>query len=429
MTFWLFLLLNAVLLLRPEELYPELAGARLYLVVMLANLLAAGPRLIATLQPHRLAERPVTLCVLGVWAASVLSQLARGRVDAAMEFGAEYGKAIVYFLVLVSVLDTPTRIRGFLAAVVALVVGSAGVGLLQFHGLVDLPGLVPLERIERGEGGEVTVLQQLQSTGIYNDPNDLCLILVTGTIAALGVAVTTPGLIARLFWLTPIGLFGYAVVLTRSRGGLLGLVVAVGVWAWGRFGWKRALPLVLVLAPTLVLLAGGRQANISLGREDTAHSRVALWSDGLVSLMRNPLTGIGAGEYADECGQVAHNSFVHAYVELGLVGGGLYLAAFVAAGVALYRVRPADPLLAALRPFVLAVLVGYAGGTFSLSRNYVVPTYLVLGLADAYLRTAVPFPPPGAGLSWRTVGRFLVLGGVGFLALRSLTQVLMSAAG
>ena len=79
--------------------------------------------------------------------------------------------------------------------------------------------------------------------------------------------------------------------------------------------------------------------------------------------------------------------------------------------------------------FVLAIVVGYAGGTFSLSRNYVVPTYMVLGLADAYLRMAVPFPPPGAGLSWRTVGRLLVLGGAGLLALRVLTQVLMIAAG
>lgn len=429
MSLWLFLLLNAVLLLRPEELYPELAGVRLYLLVMAANLLAAGPRLIAALQPSRLAERPITLCVLGVWAASVLSQVARGRVDAAMEFGAEYGKAVVYFLLLVGVLDTPSRIRTFLAAVVVLVVASAGVGLLQFHGVIDVPAIIPLERIERGEDGEVTVLQQLQSTGIYNDPNDLCLILVTGTIAALAVAVTSRGLLARLFWLMPIGLFGYAVVLTRSRGGLLGLVVAVAVWAWGRFGWKRALPLVLVLAPAMVFLAGGRQSNISLGREDTAHTRVSLWSDGLVSMMRNPVTGIGAGEYADEVGQVAHNSFVHAYVELGLVGGSLYLAAFVAAGVALYRVRPTDPLLAALRPFVLAILVGYAGGTFSLSRNYVVPTYLVLGLADAYLRTAVPFPPPAAGLSWRMVVRLLVVGGVGFLALRLLTQLLMAAAG
>lgn len=126
---------------------------------------------------------------------------------------------------------------------------------------------------------------------------------------------------------------------------------------------------------------------------------------------------------------MAHNSFVHAYVELGLVGGSLYLAAFVAAAVGLYLVRPADPLLAALRPFVLAVLVGYAGGTFSLPRNYVVPTYLVLGLADAYLRTAVPFPPPGDRLSWRMVVRFLVVGGVGFLVLRVVTQLLMLAAG
>lgn len=428
MSLWLFLLLNAVLLIRPEELYPGLAGLHLYQLVMGLCLLAAGPRLIDTLQPRRLAERPVTLCVLGVWAASILSQLARGQVGLAMDFGAEFGKAIVYFLLLVSVIDTPARLRTFLGGLVVLVTVSSGVGLLQFHGVIDVAAIIPLERVERGGDGEVTVLKQLQSTGIYNDPNDLCLILVTGSLAALARAAVAEGWAGRLLWGMPIALFGYAVILTSSRGGLLGLIVAVVVWAWGRLGWKRALPLALVLAPGLIFLAGGRQANISLGRDDTAHSRVALWSDGLVSMMRNPFTGIGAGEYAEEVGQVAHNSFVHAYVELGLVGGGLYLAAFAAAAVGLYRSRPAEPLLARLQPFVLAILVGYAGGTFSLSRNYVVPTYMVLGLADAYLRMADPFPAAGA-VTWRMGGRLLVLGGAGLIVLRLLTQVLMTLGG
>lgn len=425
MDFCLFLLLNVVLLVRPEELYPPIAGARLYLIVICLCVLTAFPRLAGVLQPDRLAERPITLCVIGVWAASVVSQLARGQIGTAFEAGTEFGKVMVYYLLLVSVIDSPARLRSFLAAIVALVLLLSGLGLLQYHNVIDIEALQPLERREYGADGEQIAIQQLQSSGIYSDPNDLCLILVTGTLGAVACSATASGLIPRLIWLLPIGQFGYAVVLTQSRGGLLGLALAVVVWVWGRFGWKRALPFALVGVPAMLMLAGGRQSNINLGEGDTAHQRVELWSDGFNSMMRNPLTGIGYGEYAEECGLVAHNSFVHAYVELGVTGGALFLAPLLLGGVALQRIRPTDPLLLRLRPFVLAILVGYAGGIFSISRNYVVPTYLVFGLADAYLRLAVPFPPPKDVVSWPKIGHLMALGIVGWLVLRFVTVILL----
>ena len=67
MDFALFILLNAVLLIRPEEIMPDLAGLRIYLMVMAACLLANAPRLIAILNPAELASRPITLCVVGFW--------------------------------------------------------------------------------------------------------------------------------------------------------------------------------------------------------------------------------------------------------------------------------------------------------------------------------------------------------------------------
>ena len=39
-----------------------------------------------------------------------------------------------------------------------------------------------------------------------------------------------------------------------------------------------------------------------------------------------------------------------------------------------------------LRPYVLTIVAAYATGMLSLSRAYIVPTYMVLGLATAYLR-------------------------------------------
>jgi hypothetical protein len=54
---------------------------------------------------------------------------------------------------------------------------------------------------------------------------------------------------------------------------------------------------------------------------------------------------------------------------------------------------------------------------FSLSRCYVVPTYMVLGLAAVYIRAAVP---SGVGLARWNFGLMLRLLVVGFLVLTSL---------
>ena len=57
------------------------------------------------------------------------------------------------------------------------------------------------------------------------------------------------------------------------------------------------------------------------------------------------------------------------------------------------------------RPYLLAACAAYAIGIMALSRAYVQPTYLVVGLAAAYARMAVTVPAlPGL----RVDGRLLV---------------------
>lgn len=424
MDFALFVALNAVLLIRPEELFPDLAGARLYLIVIGGCLLTTGPRLLAKLQWSELKARPVTVCVLGVWAAAILSQSAQGQIGLALDLGAEFGKVMLYYLLVISVLDTVGRFRAFLGWIVAFVIVITTLALLQYHGYIDLAALRPLER--KVDGEEETFILQLRGTGIYNDPNDLCLLLVTGSVCALYRSTSANSLLERILWISPIILLGYAVTLTQSRGGVLGFGLAAVVWMYGRYGWVRTLLLTAALAPLASSVLGGRQADIGLGKDDTAHQRVGLWADGFLAMDRNPVTGIGMHRYAEEAGLVAHNSFVHAYVELGLLGGGLFLGAFYFGALGTYRVRPVwNPELERLRPFVLAIVLGYAGGAFSISRNYIVPTYLVLGLADSYLQLARPALPAWFQLDRRMIGALAGLAVAGLVGLKFLTQVLL----
>jgi len=97
------------------------------------------------------------------------------------------------------------------------------------------------------------------------------------------------------------------------------LLAALLIFFRIRFGWLRTLFLSAVALPILFVVLGGRQTSFSAS-ENTGQSRIQLWSDGLENLKQNPLFGIGKDKYSDYSGHVAHNSFLHAFTELGLFG-------------------------------------------------------------------------------------------------------------
>lgn len=381
----LFVMLNGVLIIRPEEL-ADGSDMRLYLTVMCLNLVIAGPKILAMLQWPRLRRQPISVCVLGIWIAGVLSKLVRGQIDPTVDFLDGFGKVALYYFLLVSVIDTPERLRSFLGWLVVLVIAMSALGLLQYHGIVDIDALKPRDRRDffDVEKGELAVITQIHGTGIYNDPNDLCLILVTGSLCALYRAFTAGSVLTRLLWLLPMGQFGYALLLTQSRGGLVGLAVAGVIWSCATFGRRRGMLLVASLLPATPFLLGDRQANIGLDKGDTSTGRVELWSEGFKAMKNNPV--IGVGDYAEEVGMVAHNSFVHAYVEMGLFGGSLYAEAFILAVLGLtLRKEPTVSSLDRMRSSLLSIVAGYIAGSFSISRNYVIPTYMILGLAAVWI--------------------------------------------
>jgi hypothetical protein len=286
-----------------------------------------------------------------------------------------------------------------------------------------------MQRVTDPETGEITFTPRICSTGVFNDPNDLCLVLVFGVLCCLYRAFTASAFPLRLLWLAPIAGYGYTLTLTQSRGGMLGLLAGMAGLLVARFGGRRATPLVMILLPGILLGVGGRQANIGLGKGDTANERVMLWAEGLSELLSRPRalpTGIGANEHALEFGLVAHNSYVHAFVELGLFGGTVFMAAFVWSALMLRRVKVGrtlfDPDLIKLRPFVIGMFAAYAAGIYSISRDYVIPTYLLLGLVASYLNLAMPNPPAEFQFSQQWIRRTAVIGLTGFVVLKLFTQ-------
>lgn len=234
----------------------------------------------------------------------------------------------------------------------------------------------------------------------------------------------------RVLWGIPFVCYGFLMILTQSRGGLLGLVTGIGAYFASRLGWRKALPLGLIAIGGMLALVGGRQANFSVS-SGTAQERLQIWSEGL-SLMARPrsmLIGIGVGKYEDEVGHVAHNSYVHAFVETGLLGGVVFAGMFFLGFGAVFRQNSSwlafnQPLLARMHPFLLALCASYLMCMFSLTRNYVVTTYMVLGIMTAYLRMA----QEEHDLSWYKMDlrMILIIGGLGLAVFAVLKLFLMT---
>lgn len=395
MAFVLFLLVNLVLFIRPAELVPELATVPIYYIVIVAALIAALPALIELLGPSSLTAQPPVVCVLLLLPAIVISfplDLIAWGVQTA---GVDYLKVVLYFLLLLAVVNSERRLKHFLCFLALAVTLSASLSLLHERGVIHLPALESLEQKQVNADGIVISYPRLRSTGIFNDPNDFAMILVFGIVSAVYFLGERSWGITRVLWLLLIAICGCAFWLTKSRGGMLALFAALTVLAHARWGWKRALAVAVVVLPVVYVGFASRGDAMGSG---TGQQRVQLWSEGLLLMRSHPLFGIGHGNFVEEMRHVAHNSFVHSYTELGLIGGTLFFGANAAAAWAMYRIR-SDPAVAEsaeqmrLLSAVTAILFGSIVAQFSLSRAYTNTPYLAIGLATAFA-AVVPLSRP-----------------------------------
>lgn len=396
MDFLLFLLVTFTLFVRPAELVPEWSTAPIYEVLIISGLVVSLEGVFRQLAPDTLVRRPITLCVLGMLLAIVVSHLSHFIIWMAQMYGTEFAKVLAYFLLMAAVLRTPQRLQWFMLALLGCIVVLAGMALLDHHAIIDVPSI---EAVEEGSvdpiTGEMNSTFRLQSTGIFNDPNDLSFVVVVGMVIATYWLTRRDAGLMRPLALAALVVLGYAFVLTQSRGGMLALLTAVMVLFHARFGWKKAAFLALFVLPLMFLAFQGRQTSISAA-EGTSQERIQYWSMAFELMQRSPVFGIGAAMFEDyEVRRSTHNSFVECYAGLGIFGGTIFFAMYFIPITALYRLGQAppafdDPELNRLRPYLMSMLLGSAISQMSICRCYVVPTYMIVGLAASYLSMVHP---------------------------------------
>jgi hypothetical protein len=415
MQFFLFLLANAMLFIRPSELVAELAAVEIYRWFILACLLVSLPAAIKQFSLRFPGVPPVVSCVFLLLPAIVLSGFFHGNFEMIQDTVTEYVKVLIYFVLMIALLTDIDKLKQFLRWICVCSAAVTLIAVLRYHADVAMPTATPqtqqhatdasgkkgsnqhgtfvVDEVRDPNTGQMTKVQRMCGTGIFNDPNDLALVLVTGIPICLCWLTDPTKKSTRPFWLGLLLLFGYALMLTHSRGGFLAMMAGLGTLVHLRYGAKKTIMIGMLALPVLLAVFAGRMTSIN-SEDGTGQSRLQLWSEGLQTFKLSPLFGVGAGNYTQFSSHVAHNSFIHCYTELGMIGGTLFFGAFYLTLKGMFDVRAkatddlegCDPELRRLHPFLTAALVAYAIGVCFLSRSYVVPTYMMLGLAAVYLR-------------------------------------------
>ncbi|MCM2374836.1 O-antigen ligase family protein [Aporhodopirellula aestuarii] len=391
---WGLVLLVAVvatLFVRPADLLPALQAWPIYQFLIIGCLVVAYRAMLRQLSFKTIASQPVTACVLLLLMSVTLSHLAHGFLWAARASTYEVSKLIALFLLIVGLVNTPGRLFLFVKCLSVAITFVALLALLDRYELYSIGALESIEDRMRTVDQASVKVDRIRGTGIFNDPNDFGMILVTGLILCASSFMRPGAGIRRYVWLTPIGILMATLALTHSRGALLSLAAVVPAAVVYRLGWKYAVSSLFIL-PGLAMFFSARMTNVQAITDGTGQSRIQIWSDCLVLWRQYPIFGSGEGMLVEEIGVVAHNSFLHCFVELGAVGGTAFAASFMATLLGLWSLRDRfwDPesehsapelhRLAHLRMFLFAAVSAYAIGITTISRQFVAPTFLILGL-------------------------------------------------
>jgi putative inorganic carbon (HCO3(-)) transporter len=305
---------------------------------------------------------------------------------------------VVLFLIVYSAIKTPRQAIWLIAAFVAGAVLDAAYGLL-FVSAAD-PAHLAAQRL----GSSI------------DNPNELASILVAALALSLGLAAASRrASLGRLAALCAAAICGGAIFLTGSRGGLIGLGVALVAFLIVGTRWRMR---IVIIAIVLALVGFGYfefvasadlRSHVSTVGSGTG--RLDLWTVGWRMVQANPILGVGPGNfdvssvhyllqpgaieqarYFIGTPKVAHNSYLEVLATLGIVGLAFFimiLGSCVRSALrAARKFSGVDPRMELIALSVVVALAGMLATDFFGSREYAKELWLLLALAPTLLAIA-----------------------------------------
>lgn len=322
------------------------------------------------------AATKITLCLVGFFLWGVVGWACSDVPALAEYFVIEQFKILLMFLIGVSLIDTPAKLKT-LAWVMAISLGYLAyeLNLSYYAGInrVAVDGFAAM------------------------DNNCVAVTMATGAGLAVFLGFGEKNLVLKCAALVSAVLMVHVVMFSWSRGGMVALI-CVGVAAFLLIQRQPKHYLVfLVLLAVSWRLAGNqvvsRFTTVFVDPEErdaSANSRVEYWGYCWSSMKRNPVLGVGPGHWFIECGRIgarpiyAHSVWLQTGAELGFPGLALLLGFYGSSVLQLYpltrpKTKTGDPWFPDAARMVIASLVGFGvAGTFVSLANLEIPYYIVL---------------------------------------------------
>lgn len=334
----------------------------------------------------------IALMLLGFLGWAVLCMAVSDAPAAGWEFVVSIFKIVLPFLVGLTLIDTPKKLR-ILLWVLALSQGYVAFELnLSYYAGVN----------------------RLQMEGFGGMDNNF---VAVAMVAGAGLAFFL-GLGERRVWLKGAAflaaiLMTHAVMFSFSRGGLFALIVT-GVVAFLLVAKKPTHVLIFALAVMLAFRLAGPQVRERFSstfvdaeeRDRSASSRLEFWAACWDTMLKRPVCGVGPDQWrnvAENYGfgrRYAHSLWMQTGAEMGFPGVALLLAFY---GVTLWRLYPltrsksevVDPWLRDAARMVIASSAGFmVAAQFVSITGLELPYYIVLAGAIVLKLNAAPVGEP-----------------------------------
>jgi putative inorganic carbon (hco3(-)) transporter len=320
--YWGLVLFLAVLFVRVEVFLPEgrIPGTDIT-TFKLASWLTMSLALFGWMLQVILKRETVRWRAELGWMVALILTLASTAVrvhlpDGGMALLMEIGKTAAVFLVLQQLMNSERRVylgmHWFLLFAVCLsLIGAYG----WFTGTHVW--------MENG-------MPRASVAGDYKDPNGLGACLATAAPIGLFLALRRGSLPVRLWGLLGLLIVVTGIYLSNSRGGMLALAVGTCVLLVNQIGWARGIMIAGLALGLMVTCGTDRFSNQpftqrAVAGDESAMGRIRAWEAGLEMWERQPLLGVGHGQFVEYHIREAHNQFVQVLAEAGFVGAFLWV--------------------------------------------------------------------------------------------------------
>jgi len=334
---------TAVLLLRPQDQIPALKALHLAQICAVAGV---GSMLFRRFARHLPMVRltPDTLGVIAfgffIVATAPFSVWPGGAIEV---FTDGYFKILIVFVLMMNTLTTPKRLERLTWLILVCCGYVATLAVFNYARGVNL--------VENGRlAGPVA--------GLFGNPNDLALNMVTFMPAATVVALGRHhSILKRLIAAGILAEMLAVVVFTKSRGGAIGLGVMLAVLVLLGRKIRPGFAMIAVIAvlaatPFMPQSFWDRMASITNEEVDkrdftgSTESRRRLLTEGINTFVERPLTGVGAGQFKNynppgrrERWRETHNVLLQVASETGVLGLLTFAFLIVRAGLAAAATR------------------------------------------------------------------------------------------